>query len=138
MVNANWTRERTTTSACSSSLNVCGRVSSNHTAAGRPSPDCTPISLRYDLGRPELAMTIVDLILFIASVLAGAIAAISGFGIGSVLTPVVATRIDTKLAVAVVSIPHFVGTFLRFLRLRRYIDRSLALSFGVASAVGGL
>jgi uncharacterized membrane protein YfcA len=83
-------------------------------------------------------MTIFHLVLFTASLAAGAIAAISGFGIGSVLTPLVATQIDTKLAVAVVSIPHFIGTFLRFLRLRKYIDRSLALTFGAASAIGGL
>jgi hypothetical protein len=47
---------------------------------------------------------IVDFALFIASVAAGVIAAISSFGIGSVLTPIVSIHIDTKLAVAVVSI----------------------------------
>src|SRR5881396_480806 len=83
-------------------------------------------------------MTIFHFLLFIASLAAGAIAAISGFGIGSVLTPLVSTHIDTKLAVAVVSIPHFIGTFLRFLRLRKHVDRSLALTFGAASAIGGL
>lgn len=77
-------------------------------------------------------------ILLSASVAAGAIAAISGFGIGSVLTPVVAAEIDTKVAVAVVSIPHFIGTLLRFIRLRQYIDRRLTLTFGTASVIGGL
>ena len=48
--------------------------------------------------------------LFVASIASGVIAAISGFGIGSVLTPVVSTNLDTKLAVAIVSIPHFIGT----------------------------
>jgi uncharacterized membrane protein YfcA len=77
-------------------------------------------------------------ILFCASVAAGAVAAISGFGIGSVLTPVIATDMNTKTAVAVVSIPHFVGTLFRFIRLRRYVNRSLAFTFGIASAIGGL
>jgi uncharacterized membrane protein YfcA len=81
---------------------------------------------------------IMDLVLFTASFLAGAIAAISGFGIGSILTPVISASTDTKLAVAIVSIPHFVGTLIRFIRLRRYIDRSLAFNFGIASAVGGV
>src|SRR5207249_3748310 len=44
----------------------------------------------------------------------------------------------TKLAVAIVSIPHFIGTLIRFVRLRRKVNRSLALTFGVASALGGL
>ena len=53
-----------------------------------------------------------------AGILAGAIASISGFGIGSILTPLLATWIGTKLAVAVVSIPHFIGTALRFAVIR--------------------
>ncbi len=77
-------------------------------------------------------------ILFTASIAAGVIAAISGFGIGSVLTPVVSTQIDTKLAVAIVSIPHLIGTFFRFVRLKRFVNRPVALTFGIASAIGGL
>jgi uncharacterized membrane protein YfcA len=71
-------------------------------------------------------------------VAAGVIASVSGFGIGSVLTPLVSTVVDTKLAVAFVSIPHFIGTFIRLLRMYRHINRPLALSFGAASAIGGL
>jgi uncharacterized protein len=77
-------------------------------------------------------------VLLCTSVAAGAIAAISGFGIGSVLTPVIATNINIKAAVATVSIPHFVGTLFRFIRLRRYVNRSLVFTFGIASAIGGL
>jgi len=78
------------------------------------------------------------IILFVASIASGVIAAISGFGIGSVLTPVVSTNLDTKLAVAIVSIPHFIGTLVRFIRLRQFVDRSVALTFGIASVTGGL
>ena len=49
----------------------------------------------------------------VVAVAAGAVASISGFGIGSILTPLLATSIGTKLAVAVVSLPHFIGTALR-------------------------
>jgi uncharacterized protein len=81
---------------------------------------------------------IFQFLLLAAGVAAGAIAAVSGFGIGSVLTPVVSTQIDTRLAVAIVSIPHFTGTLLRFVRMRRHMNRSVALTFGAASAIGGL
>jgi uncharacterized membrane protein YfcA len=81
---------------------------------------------------------VFDIVLFTASLVAGAIAAISGFGIGSILTPVLSTQIDTRLAVAVVSIPHFIGPFVRFVRLRKYVNRRVAFTFGVASAIGGL
>lgn len=74
----------------------------------------------------------------LAGVVAGAIASVSGFGIGSVLTPLLSLRVATKLAVAAVSVPHFVATFYRFWLLRKHIDRRMLLSFGVMSAAGGL
>jgi uncharacterized membrane protein YfcA len=77
-------------------------------------------------------------LIVIAGVVAGAIAAISGFGIGSILTPLLATWIGTKLAVALVSIPHFIGTALRFVVIRRHVDRHVLWSFGLTSAAGGL
>jgi len=74
----------------------------------------------------------------LAGIVAGAIAAISGFGIGSILTPLLATWIGTKLAVALVSIPHFIGTALRFVVIRKHVDRDVLWSFGLTSAAGGL
>jgi uncharacterized membrane protein YfcA len=74
----------------------------------------------------------------IAAVIAGAIAAIAGFGIGSVLTPVLATQLDVRLAIALVSLPHLAGTLARFALVRTHIDRGVLLGFGVASAIGGL
>src|SRR5438552_1290531 len=70
--------------------------------------------------------------------LAGAIAAVSGFGIGSLLTPLLAVRVGTKLAVAAVSVPHAVATAYRFWIMRRDVDRRLLWSFGLMSAAGGL
>jgi uncharacterized protein len=72
------------------------------------------------------------------AIVAGAIASIAGFGIGSVLTPLLALRVGTKLAVAAVSIPHVVGTALRFWLLRGHVDRRIFVWFGVTSAAGGL
>jgi len=74
----------------------------------------------------------------VAAVIAGAIASISGFGIGSVLTPVVSTQFDVRLAIAMVSLPHLAGTFVRFLIVRTRIDKDVLLGFGAASAIGGL
>lgn len=69
---------------------------------------------------------------------AGAVAAITGFGIGSLLTPVLALSVDTRLAVAAVAIPHVIGTAVRFALLRGRVDRKVLLSFGLTSAAGGL
>jgi uncharacterized protein len=81
---------------------------------------------------------IFEALLGFAAVLAGAVATVTGFGIGSILTPLMATQTGTRLAVAAVSIPHFAATLLRFWRFRSFVDRRVLLRFGIASAVGGL
>lgn len=73
-----------------------------------------------------------------AAILAGGIASLSGFGIGSLLTPIFALRMDLKLAVAAVSIPHVAATALRFWLLRRHVAWREIGGFGIASAAGGL
>ncbi|HEX6465643.1 MAG TPA: sulfite exporter TauE/SafE family protein [Vicinamibacterales bacterium] len=79
-----------------------------------------------------------DLLLGAVAVVAGSLASVTGFGIGSLLTPVLALRAPLKIAVAVVSIPHFAGTAIRFWMLRGKVDRRVLTSFGLASAAGGL
>jgi len=74
----------------------------------------------------------------VVAALAGAIASVSGFGIGSLLTPLLSLRMSTKLAVAAVSIPHFAATGFRFWIMRKHVDRRLLWSFGLMSATGGL
>jgi uncharacterized membrane protein YfcA len=76
--------------------------------------------------------------LFGVSVAGGFVGSISGFGIGSLVTPLVASAVGTKVAVAVVSLPHFVGTAIRFWTLRRSVKRGVLLTFGLTSAAGGL
>jgi uncharacterized membrane protein YfcA len=79
-----------------------------------------------------------DGIVIIAAIIAGAIAAVTGFGIGSLLTPVLAFQVDTRLAVALVSVPHVIGTAVRFWLLGGHVDRRVFWSFGITSAAGGL
>src|SRR5262245_33902818 len=79
-----------------------------------------------------------DLILIVAGLLAGAVAAVTGFGIGSLLTPLLALQVDTRLAVSAVSIPHLIGTSLRVALLHGGVDRRVLWSFGITSAAGGL
>lgn len=74
----------------------------------------------------------------LSAVAAGGVAALSGFGIGSLLTPFLAAAVETKVAVAAVAIPHVAGTALRFWLLRKSVDRRVLLSFGLTSAAGGL
>ena len=79
-----------------------------------------------------------ELIIFVVAVLAGSVAAIAGFGIGSLLTPVFALQMPLKLAIAAVSIPHLTATAIRFYMMRAHVDWKLLRSFGLFSAAGGL
>jgi len=79
-----------------------------------------------------------EIILLVVAVIAGGVACISGFGIGSLITPLLALKIGTGIAVAGVSIAHFLGTALRFWIWKQYVNKRVLLSFGITSAVGGL
>ena len=74
----------------------------------------------------------------VAAILSGATASVVGFGIGSLLTPLLAVRFGTAAAVAAVTIPHALATAVRCWRLRGNIDRSVLLRFGLLSAAGAL
>jgi uncharacterized membrane protein YfcA len=72
------------------------------------------------------------------SIIAGATASVVGFGIGSLLTPLIAWHFGTETAVAAIALPHFAGGMLRGWRLRSEVDRAVLVRFGILSAVGGL
>jgi uncharacterized membrane protein YfcA len=88
--------------------------------------------------RPEALILESPWILGAAALLAGAVASVSGFGIGSLLTPLLITSLPTAHAVAVVAIPHALATAIRWFRLRGDVDVRTFREFGVASAAGGL
>jgi uncharacterized protein len=81
---------------------------------------------------------VFEFLVGLAALSGGAVAAVAGFGIGSILTPTLAFATGTKLAVAAIAIPHFVGTAQRFWILRSHVDRRILVGFGIASAFGGL
>ena len=83
-------------------------------------------------------MQLFDAILAAVAALAGAVASVAGFGVGSLLTPTLAMQTGTKAAVAAVTIPHMVATSIRFWQLRTHVDWKVVKSFGLTSAAGGL
>ena len=77
-------------------------------------------------------------VVFVVAAISAAIASVTGFGIGSLLTPTLGLAVEMKIAVAAVSLPHFIGTAIRFWMLRHDVDRAVLWRFGLASAAGGL
>jgi uncharacterized membrane protein YfcA len=74
----------------------------------------------------------------LVAVVSGATAAVVGFGIGSLLTPLLALRVGMPTAIAAIALPHAAATAFRFWRLRRAVDWSVVRRFGLLSAAGGL
>ena len=83
-------------------------------------------------------MRVFELVIFAVALLSGATASLVGFGIGSLLTPLIAMRVCTPVAGSLVTLPHAVATALRCWRLRRHIDRGVLARFGLLSAAGAL
>jgi uncharacterized protein len=75
---------------------------------------------------------------FIVAILSGATATVVGFGIGSMMTPLLAVRFGTTTAVALVTLPHATATAVRCWRLRAHVDRRVLVRFGLLSAAGAL
>ena len=78
------------------------------------------------------------LIVGVVAFFAGAISAVAGLGIGSILTPLLGLAIGVKLAVAAAALPHFAGNALRLWTLRHRIDGQVLKTFGLMSAAGSL
>lgn len=79
-----------------------------------------------------------ELAVVIVGFLAGMTASVAGFGIGSFLIPLVSTQTGTKAAIALMSLPHFLGTSVRFWLLKSKVNRRILIRFGILSATGGL
>lgn len=79
-----------------------------------------------------------EIVVGIVAALAAGIASVAGFGIGSLLTPLLASQYDMKTAVAAVTIPHVIATGLRFWKLRKHVDSQVLLGFGLMNAGGAL
>jgi len=83
-------------------------------------------------------MALFYVALFLVAILSGATASVVGFGIGSLLTPLLAGRFGASVAVAAVTLPHALATAVRCWRLRGSIDRQVLGRFGLLSAAGAL
>jgi uncharacterized membrane protein YfcA len=78
------------------------------------------------------------LAVFVVGFISGTTAALIGFGIGSLLTPLLLARLEPHVAVAAVALPHLIATAVRHLQHRGFIDRAVLLRFGLPAVLGGI
>ena len=77
-----------------------------------------------------------DLIVYLIVFSAAVLALFSGFGVGTILTPVFMLFFDIKLAIFFVAIIHLLNNLLKLVLFRKYIDFGILKRFGLAALVG--
>src|SRR5438552_9160348 len=71
----------------------------------------------------------------LAALAASALTLFSGFGLGTLLLPVFALFFPARVAVAATAIVHALNNLFKLVLLRKNVDRSLVLRFGVPAAL---
>lgn len=83
---------------------------------------------------PELQFVFIIVLTFVTSTLT----LLTGFGVGTILTPTFALLYDVKTAVLLVSIVHLSNNLLKFGLFRRSLNLVVLRRFGIVSMVGAL
>lgn len=85
------------------------------------------------------ALTDMDyLIVCIAALSASALTLFSGFGLGTLLMPVIALFFPLELAIAMTAVVHLANNVFKFGLFGRYADRAVLLRFGLPAVIGAL
>ncbi len=77
-------------------------------------------------------------LILLAAFFAAALALFSGFGLGTILTPVFIFFFDIKIAIFFVAIVHLLNNLLKLVLFRRHIDLTILRRFGLAALIGAL
>lgn len=84
-------------------------------------------------------MNIVDfLITLVITFLASTLTLLTGFGVGTVLTPTFMLFYDIKTAVLLVAVVHLANNILKFGLFMQHIDKTVLWRFGLISIAGAL
>lgn len=83
-------------------------------------------------------MTADHLLVAVVSLCASALTLFSGFGLGTLLMPILALLFPVPLAVAATAVVHLLNNLFKLVLVGRHADRRVVLRFGVPAALGAL
>jgi uncharacterized membrane protein YfcA len=63
---------------------------------------------------------------------------VTGFGLGTILTPTFAIVFEVKIAILLVAFVHFLNNLLKFVLFWKHVDLAIVRRFGVMSLIGAL
>ena len=75
------------------------------------------------------------ILFFAVAFVAAAVAGVTGFGSATILTPFAGLVIDLKKAIVLVAFFHFFSNVFKLVSLRRFVDKRIALIYGLPSIV---
>lgn len=73
------------------------------------------------------------ILFFVIAFVAAAVASVTGFGSATILTPFAGLVIDLKQAIVLVAFFHFFSNAFKLVSLRRFVDKRIALIYGLPS-----
>ncbi len=76
------------------------------------------------------------LLICVVSFAASVLTFFSGFGLGTLLLPVFSLFMPIELAVLATAIVHILNNALKFILIRRFIDKGVLFSFGITAVLG--
>ena len=77
-----------------------------------------------------------DIWIYVITFFSSLLTLVSGFGLGTILTPVFTLIYDVKLAILLVAIVHSLNNAFKFLLFRSHVDIAIIKRFGLLSIVG--
>lgn len=76
---------------------------------------------------------LATILFFVIAFVAAAVASVTGFGSATILIPFAGLVIDLKQAIVLVAFFHFFSNAFRLVSLRRFVDKRIALIYGLPS-----
>lgn len=78
------------------------------------------------------------ILILLACFLTGFLTLLSGFGLGTLLTPFFTLIYDVKLALLLVALVHLTNNIFKFLLFRKHLELSIFRRFGLVSLIGAI
>lgn len=76
--------------------------------------------------------------IYLTAFIAAGLALLSGFGLGTILTPVFLLFYEPKIAIFLVAVVHLSNNLLKFTIFRQHIDLTILKRFGILALIGSL
>lgn len=96
----------------------------------------------YIINKYHYTISVIDtlimppIIIYIGAFAAAILTLMTGFGVGTVLTPIFTFFFEVQIAILMVAVIHFSNNLFKLYLFRKHIDKAIIMKFGVLSIIG--